>query len=121
MSAKCRRIYFIVNEGSIVFASYDADAVEARADGLRDAAIHDEVEESGRDIDDLTPEELMEFGISAGYNGGYYYTASIKEPKDSDIDDTFETDEGDEFTYSELLDCLHGDSSDFDEDMYDGD
>lgn len=121
MSAKRKRIYFVVNEGSVVFASYDEDAVEDRADELRHDTVQEEVEESGRDIDDLTTEELMEFSISAGANGGYYYTASVKAPKDSELDSSFETDEGDEITYSELLDCLSDEDDAFGEDMYDGD
>lgn len=114
MSLKRRRIYFVVNEGDVVYASYDEAAAESKAEELRSLCLKNIIEESGRDIDDLTPEELMEFQIYSGANGGYYYVGSVKEPKPDSTELTFETDEGDEILYSDLLDCLD-DSEDFDE------
>lgn len=116
MSLKRRIIYFVVNEGDVVYASYDKDVAENKAEELRSECLRGVVDESGRDIDDLTPEELIEFQIYNGANGGYYYVGSIKEPKPDSTELTFETDEGDEILYSDLLDCLDvDDGEDFDE------
>lgn len=112
MSLKRRRIYFVVNEGDVVYASYDKDVAKNKAEELCSKCLRDVVDESGRDIDDLTPEELIEFQIYSGANGGYYYVGSIKEPKPDSMELTFETDEGDEIPYLDLLDCLDSDNGD---------
>lgn len=109
MSSKRRKIYFVVNEGAVVYASYSRGAAEDKAEELRSECLRNIIEESGRDIDDLTPEELMEFQVYSGANGGYYYVGSVKEPEPASTDLTFETEEGDEIFYSDLLDCLDED------------
>lgn len=101
------KVFIVVNEGSIVFASKSEDAAE----GFReDAIIRDrnaEIEESGRDIDDLTPEELAEFEYISGYNGGCYTSECIN-IKDADDDDTeYVTSDCDTFTKYDIIDALN--------------
>ena len=95
-------IYYVVNDGNIVFASTERDAAEDYMFEKNDEAAIDEAEESGRDADDLTPEELAEFAFKAGYNGGYHYMDSIKIPSRYDSEDEFESKEGDTFTFGDL-------------------
>lgn len=97
------KIYYLLNEGRIISASYDKDELEAFADALANEAVNDAVEESGRDIDDLTPEELAEYALTA--DGGCYDIESIKVPDNYSPDDTFESESGDEFTFEELEDA----------------
>lgn len=114
MSSKRRRIYYVVNEGNVVYASYSEVAAENKAEDLRLECLKHIVEEAGRDIDDLTPGELIEFEIYSGANGGYHYVGSIKEPKPDSTELVFRTDEGDDILYDDLMDCLD-DSDEFDE------
>lgn len=99
-------IYYVVNDGNIVFASTERDAADDYMFEKNNEAAIDEAEESGRDADDLTPEELAEFAFKAGYNGGYHYMDSIKVPRRYDPEDEFESKEGDTFTFSDLEDLI---------------
>ena len=100
------KVYFVVNEGSLVYASTDKDDAECYMENKNYDAAVDEAEESGRDVDDLTPEELAEYAFASGYNGGYHYMDTIKIPKHYDGEEEFETCEGDTFTYYELESLL---------------
>lgn len=100
------KIYYAVNEGEIVYASTDKGDVEDFIFDKNDAAAIDEAENAGRDADDLTPEELAEFAVAAGFNGGYHYMDSIKIPKGYDSEEEFESKEGDVFTFADLEDVM---------------
>lgn len=96
------RVYFVVNEGSVVYASNSKDAAEGMAMNAADNDLEDKVKESGRDIDDLTEDELAEFGFASGYDGGYYYVDSVNVPEEYDSYDEIETCEGDIVTYNDI-------------------
>lgn len=99
------RVYFVVNEGSVVYASNSKDAAEGMAMNAADNDLENKVKESGRDIDDLTEDELAEFGFASGYDGGYYYVDSIEVAEEYDPWETFETCEGDEISYGDIEDA----------------
>lgn len=116
MKLSGKTVYFVVNEGEIVDASFDREEMESRALDLNIDGTNDEIEESGRDVDDLTDDERGEFAFINGFNGGYHFVSYVKVPEDISEDDTFETDEGDEFTYNELIEAFDKDSfDDFDD------
>ena len=105
-------VHFVLNEGEIVFASNNQEAVENYAVNKCDDAILEEAEDRGIDADDLDDDELGELAFMAGYNGGCYITDSIEIPADMDLDDTFEDCEGSTHTFGDLDDVY----SDIDED-----
>lgn len=101
-----KTVYFVVNEGEVVYASLSQEKAEAYALEQTQNDLEDTVEESGRDIEDLTIEELDELRIQSGFDGGYYYTGSVEYDDESNEDETFETEEGDVIYFSDLEACL---------------
>lgn len=98
-------IHYVVNEGRLVFATDSEELAEGYADGRSQEDLEDTVDEYGRDMDDLTPEELAEMTFINGFDGGYYYTDTVYVDDEYDLDDTFTSSQGDEFTFSELKDA----------------
>ncbi len=95
-------VHLVVNEGFIVYATDSAQVAECKAASLSEEATNDAINESGRDADDLTPEEVAEFSFSSGFDGGYYYTDSVEVPEDYDPDDEFEMADGTYATFAEV-------------------
>ena len=95
------KLYIVVNEGDVVFVTVDEEEAVDTRDRLIAEHIADEVENAGRDIDDLTEEEYAEFAFSAGFNGGHHYTAEVKVSRD-DLGAEITTDEGDTITVEDI-------------------
>lgn len=117
-------IYIVVNEGEIVMATRDEDKALGFAIESTNVAVAEAVEESGRDIEDLTDEELGEFNVKAGFDGGYYAVEEISE-EDFEKLDTVETEHHGSFETSEIAELLALDEDEddfFDEgfDEFDG-
>lgn len=106
-----KTVYFVVNEGEVVYASLSQEKAEAYALEQSQSDLEETVEESGRDIEDLTIEELDELRFQSGFDGGYYYTGSV-EYDESNEDETFETEEGDVIYFDDLEECLDRDEDD---------
>lgn len=100
------KVFIVVNEGEIVFASKDSELAQGYCDDANMQGTEEEVEESGRDIEDLTDSELAEFSFMSGYNGGYHYCEEIVLDDNADDDSVYTTSEGDEFTKSEILEAI---------------
>jgi len=105
-------VYLVVNESRLVFASYDEDTAESKCQQLLDSAISDEIEESGRDEEDLTDDEYAEFAYSNAYNGGYYYCEGVSFDKKDEI---VTTSKGDEFTCNDIMHMLEASQIDNDD------
>lgn len=105
--------YILVHEGEIRTASYDEEFLEGRAYSINNSNVDDEVREAGYDPEELTEDELAQFGFSAGFNGGHAYVEEVTIP-DIDVineeglteDSNVYTSEGDEFTYADLISAL---------------
>lgn len=107
--------YFLCfNEGELVFASTNEDSVIEYKDNCSHTALVDACEECGRDIDDLTPEELQEISFMAGYDGGYYYMDSVDIDSINDVDESTEflSKEDDIYTINDLRGVLEKDCDD---------
>lgn len=108
------KLFIVVNEGDVVFASTDPEEADGVKERLINEGIEEEIEDSGRDIDDLTDEEYAEFAFSNGFNGGHHYTAEVEVSRD-DLDKEITTDEGDTLTVEDIYaayDNSNGDTSD---------
>ena len=97
------KVYYVVNNGNIVYSSADRDNADGVADYLTEEALRSTVEESGRSIDDLTDDELGEFAVMSGAEGGSYQVKSVEVPEEYNENDEFTTDEDDTYTYKDLL------------------
>ena len=107
-----KTVYFVVNEGEVVYASLSQEKAEAYALEQSQSDLEETVEESGRDIEDLTIEELDELRFQSGFDGGYYYTGSVEYDDESNENETFETEEGDVIYFDDLEECLDRDEDD---------
>lgn len=95
-------VYFVINEGEVVYASNSNIAVENYAENKEADAIEDEARDRDIDMDDLDDDDIAELGFMAGYNGGCYTTDSVKIPDEYDLDDSFDDLEGCTHTFGDL-------------------
>lgn len=98
-------VYLLINEGEIIVASNNKEYIEDTKETKSEEAMADTAESWGRDMEDMTQEELAEVSFGAGFDGGYYYVSKIKVPDNYNSDDSFTTEEDDEFTYGEVEDA----------------
>ena len=121
-----KRIYLLVNSGDIEYASYEREQVEAYRDEKIDDEINEAAEECGRDIDDMTYEEIGEMAIMAAYEGEIF-TAMIDDsenvPDDDEMVTVFSLEGGDseEFSISEILEVLEKDNYEDDNSYFEED
>ena len=90
-------IFYAVCDGEVVKASRFKEDVEEFAENSNQSTLDDVIERSGRDVDDLTVEELAGMGVQASFEGGIVYTDSI------DIDD--EKIDNEEFEEEDIETC----------------
>lgn len=100
------RVYFVVNEGELVYASKNEDKANGFCVRETNKSMFETAFEFGRDLDDLTDDEYNEVAFASGFEGGFYYVDYVDVPKDYNEDDEFETCESDVFTYSTLYSAL---------------
>ena len=108
------QVYVVINEGEAVFATNNEEVADAYAENAIDNCVYDTVEECGRDIDDLTPEELEEMSFMSGFDGGYYEVQSFEldiENRDNNPD-TVELDDGTELDVDDIFDVYEESSID---------
>lgn len=95
-------VYVVINEGEIVFASYDEEKANQFANEKKEDAINEVLNEW--EIDDLTHEDMAEVNFQSGYDNGVWEISSI------DISDIREDEEieidGDIFEFNDLLEKL---------------
>ena len=121
-------VYFVVNEGEIVYSTYDEDSARNYAYNRTQLDMEDTAEDMGLDIDIIGDNKLAEVALMSGFDGGYYYVDSVDIPEESDVDEddiltfTFETDKGDRFDYNDLVEVFDTEVDDYDEcDTYEDD
>lgn len=104
------KIYLVVNDGDVVYASLDRDYVLNKADGLNQKEVDEEIEACGRDAEDLTDREYAEMAFMAGYNSCYCCTEVAVEVDDTEElkykDTVVEDCEGNEYTYDAIYEAL---------------
>ena len=105
-------IYIVTLEGEIKYASNLETVASGYAENANGNALLDAINEAGRDIEDLTPEEISEFEIVAGFDG-LYEVKSVNIPEGFDPDETFELDNGDSFTYGDVAEVYEEMDEDF--------
>lgn len=91
----------VVNEGEILCAFIDEDAALAYAYQINNCNTLSAIEESGREVEDLTDEEYAEFEYMGGFEGGYAYAETVRFPSIDDFD--YDTDEENEEAYREAI------------------
>ena len=115
-------VYVVVNEGEVVMATRDKDKALSFALDSSEESVKDYIEDCGRDIDDLTPEELGMYTVGAGADGGCFTVESIRD-KDLETLEEIETEHSGVLDTSDILEMLEfdeDDDSDF-EDIEDDD
>lgn len=93
MASKKERIYVVVNDGNVEYATHSLSEAQDVCYNKTNQDVNDTVEECGRDVDDLTDEEMAEMAFLSGFNGGYHYVSKVYLDKDMD-DSEFVTGEG---------------------------
>ena len=88
-----REVYYAVCDGEVVKASMFKDDVEEFAENSNQNALDDVISRSGRDIEDLTVEEIAEMGIQASFESGIVYTDCIDIEDDKINNGDFEDEE----------------------------
>lgn len=117
--------YSVVVYGGEIVAVTD-DCVEAlnMASEINEGNTRSAISDAEYDLEELTDDEIDEFGAAAGFEGGYAYSEEVtipgKSEDNNDIDDSntdeevedevtdddyFSTDRGDHFKYYELI-CM---------------
>ena len=101
-------VYFVVNEGEIVYSTYDEDSAKGYAYQRTQRDMEDTAEELDMNIEELDDDSLAEVAFMSGFDGGYYYVASVELPSDADslCEFVFETEQGDKFEYNELVEMF---------------
>lgn len=106
--------YILIEDGEVVKASMTHDFSDD-AESMLERNIDEELEDAGYDPDDVSYETRAEFAISAGYNGGFVYADCVDLDIDREYEDEkFETRQGDNLTYSSVVEALKNDPYDED-------
>lgn len=125
-----QKIYLVVNEGNIDYATKQLDDAQDFCNSKLDIGIEEAAQECGRDIEDMTDEEIGEMSFMAGFNGNYYYVSKVQisdEMDDSEVvtAEGVDTPEEDDFEVGDIREALKASTStdsyfdDFD-DSFDG-
>lgn len=95
--------YIVVNEGAVVYASYNGGKAERYANDKWEEAVQEAVEEFGYD-EDMSPTERNKAEYQAGYDSGTYEVHKIS--LEGNIEDEIELNEGGTVSMEEVLDKL---------------
>ena len=96
-------IYIVLNEGELVYASYDEDEANGYAYSHTQEGVNATLEEWGND--DHTDKDLEEAAFHNGFDGGFYSVIEV------DVDDADEygnitLDDGTEVCVEDILDII---------------
>ena len=110
-------VFFVVNEGEIVYATYDEQSARNYAYQRTQSDMEDTAEDMDLDIDTLDDDRLAEVAFMSGFDGGYYYVDSVDLPENENniLSFTFETEKGDNFEYNDLVEVFDAEVVEFEE------
>lgn len=100
---KYDKVYIVINEGEVAFASKDSELAHSYADNKEIEANQEVL--ADWDIDDPTDKDIMEAGFQAGYDGGCFEVEIVNISGLSE-DDTIEISDGTEIDVSDILEKL---------------
>ena len=109
--------YIVVKNGEIEASFDDYELADGLVGRIEQENTDFVIEESGRDPEELTEREYGEMQVWGGFEGDSAYVESIYIDEDKDLDEDYETDEGDTFSYRELKEAFL--SRKFDNDLFD--
>lgn len=109
--------YIVVKNGEIEASFDDFELADGLVGRIEQENTDFVIEESGRDPEELTDGEYAEMEVWGGFEGDEAYVESIYIDEDKDLDENYETDEGDTFSYGELKEAYL--SRKFDNDLFD--
>ena len=98
--------YFVVNEGEVIRSFLDEEEAEGFAECKCNDAVDETIRADGFDPEELDIDEVGEFAIKSGFDGGYYYSDKVEINDNTDMDAEFETSEGDIICYGDILEVL---------------
>lgn len=97
------KIYVVMNEGEVAYASTDKESANAYADTQGFEARARVLEEWGND--DPSEDDIAEVDLQAGFDGDYYEVVKVDISNLAE-DDTVELPDGTEIEVSEILEKL---------------
>lgn len=97
------KIYVVMNEGEVAYASTDKESANAYADTQGFEARARVLEEWGND--DPSEDDIAEADFQAGFDGDYYEVVKVDISNLAE-DDTVELPDGTEIEVSEILEKL---------------
>lgn len=103
MSKMPKDIYIVTAGGELYFASTDEDEAAGYAESKLDDAINDILDENGND--DPSEQDVAFAALTAGFDGNNYCMYHI-DLTGKTLEDSVETEEGDEFTVEDILDMI---------------
>ncbi len=109
--------YIVVKNGEIEASFDDFELADGLVGRIEQENTDFVMEESGRDPEELTDDEYAEMEFWGGFEGDSAYVESIYIDEDKDLDENYETDEGDTFSYREIKEAFL--SRKFDNDLFD--
>lgn len=104
MSKDYSKVYVVINDGEVVYASTDSSESEdfALTGAINATALV--LDEDGND--DPSEEEMAEAAFRAGFDGDYYEVECV-DISGLGVDDVVETNSGAELDVSDILDALN--------------
>lgn len=105
-------VYAVILNGDLKYATNIEEVAQGYAENENSKAVNEAIEEAGRDIDDLTPEEISEFEIMAGFDG-LYEVEAIEVPEGFDPDESVELPSGETFTFGDIAEVYEEMDEDF--------
>lgn len=100
---KYGKVYIVMNEGEVVYASTDKESASAYSDSQSYAARERILSEWGND--DPTEENIAEADFQAGFDG-YYYEVVEVDISGLTKDDTYELPDETEIDVSDILEKM---------------
>ena len=119
--------FMVISDGELKSSFDNFDMAKGMVDNINDKNTEEAAEECGRDIEDLSEKELAEMQFMGGYYGENAYIEKIHIDKDLDLNDDYETSNGDVIKVADIKEAYLsrvteedilfdlGDASEFDE------
>ena len=102
-----KKISLVVNEGEIVFASYNKSDAEDYAYNRSEEDLNEMCEEDDIDIEGLDEDELAGLAVKSGYENGCYDVHTEMIEMDDEIE--YELPDGTTYFLSDVLNVLEKD------------
>lgn len=109
-----KKISLVVNEGEIVFASYNKSDAEDYAYNRSEEDLNEMCEDDDIDIDGLDEDELAGLFFKSGYeNGCYDVHTEMVEMDDENDEIEYELPDGTTYFLSDVVEVLDDDEEEF--------